>query len=340
MKYLVYIGVTVIFVLSLFISIAFMTLVERKLISATQNRKGPNVVGVFGILQPFADALKLLIKESIYPRNSRLFVFLLAPFISLFFALLAWAFIPINASVVIVDTNLGLFFIFACSVLHIYGVILAGWASGSRYSFLGALRSTAQLIAYDISIGITICSIVCYTRSLNLREIVAFQNEVGWFVWYLPVLAIVFFISSLAETNRHPFDLPEAESELVGGYTTEYSSAYFALFFLGEYCSILVMVFLINHLFFGGWNGWTGAFDFAFFLYIVKILFIYYVFVLVRAAIPRYRYDQLMRLGWKFILPISLSNFFIVLVSTFISMSHIDIYWVISLIVKIFVLWL
>jgi NADH-quinone oxidoreductase subunit H len=181
--------------------------------------------------------------------------------------------------------------------LHIYGVILAGWASGSRYSFLGAIRSTAQLIAYDISIGVTMCSIVFYTHSLNLTEIVLFQEEAGWFVIYLPFLFVLFFISSLAETNRHPFDLPEAESELVGGYTTEYSAAYFALFFLGEYCSILVMVFMINHLFLGGWNGWTGGINFAFFLYFTKLLLLYYIFILVRAAIPRYRYDQLMRLG-------------------------------------------
>lgn len=254
MALVAYLIIIVAVVLGLLITIAFMTLIERKLISATQNRKGPNVVGVLGVLQPFADAAKLIVKESVYPRNARLFVFMLAPFLSLFFALLGWAFIPFDARAVLVDTNLGIFFVFACSILHVYGVILAGWSSGSRYSFLGALRSTAQLIAYDISIGVTICCIVFYTHTLNLSQIVKFQLNTGWFVIYLPLLFVIFFIASLAETNRHPFDLPEAESELVGGYTTEYSAAFFALFFLGEYCAILTMVFLLNHLFLGGWG--------------------------------------------------------------------------------------
>lgn len=252
MIYLIFVLVVLATIVGLLVSIAFMTLIERKLISASQNRKGPNVVGTLGILQPFADALKLIIKESIFPRNARLFIFMLAPFMSLFFALLSWAFIPFRENVVLVDTDLGIFFVFACSVLHIYGVILAGWSSGSRYSFLGAIRSAAQLIAYDIAIGVIMCSIVFYTNSLNITEIVLFQQEVGWLVFYLPFLFVLFFIASLAETNRHPFDLPEAESELVGGYTTEYSAAFFALFFLGEYCSILIMVFMINHLFLGG----------------------------------------------------------------------------------------
>lgn len=308
-------------VLGLLISIAFMTLIERKLISATQNRKGPNVVGTLGVLQPFADALKLIIKESVYPRNARLLVFMLAPFMSLFFALLSWAFIPFGDFSVLADSNLAIFFIFACSILHIYGVILAGWASGSRYSFLGAIRSTAQLVAYDISIGVTICCVVFFTHSMNLGEIVEFQQHSGWLVFYLPLLFVVFFISSLAETNRHPFDLPEAESELVGGYTTEYSSAFFALFFLGEYCSILVMVFLINHLFLGGWGDWSGGVNFALLVYLFKLLFLYYLFILIRAAIPRYRYDQLMRLGWKFILPVSLGFFCVILILNFVPLE-------------------
>lgn len=312
MKFLVYVVVILILVASVLASIAFMTLVERKLISSAQNRKGPNVVGILGILQPFADALKLILKESIYPRNARLLIFLLAPLLSLFFSLLSWAFIPIAFGVVLVDTNLGIFYIFAASVLHIYGIILAGWASGSRYSFLGAIRSTAQLVAYDIAIGITICTVVFYTNSLNITTVVLFQQKTGWLAFYLPISFVIFFISSLAETNRHPFDLPEAESELVGGYTTEYSAAFFALFFLGEYCSVLIMVFMINHLFLGGWGAWEGGFNLYFFLYIFKLLFVYYVFILVRAAIPRYRYDQLMRLGWKFVLPIGLSFFFYV----------------------------
>jgi NADH-quinone oxidoreductase subunit H len=285
-------------VVNLLVTIAFMTLVERKLISAIQNRKGPNLVGVVGLLQPFADALKLILKESIFPRNSRTFVFILAPFLSLFFALLSWAFIPLSKGVILVDTNLAIFFIFACSILHVYGVILAGWASGSKYSFLGAVRSTAQLVAYDIAIGLTISCLVFYTQTMSVLGFVEFQRENGWFILYLPLLFIIFFISSLAETNRHPFDLPEAESELVGGYTTEYSSALFALFFLGEYCSILVMVFLINHLFLGGWYSWFGGTNLiGFLVYFIKILIIYYLFIIIRAAIPRYRYDQLMRLG-------------------------------------------
>lgn len=303
----------IILIVSLLISVAFMTLVERKLISAIQNRKGPNVVGWHGLLQPFADALKLILKESIYPRNARFLIFLIAPVVSLFFAMLAWAFIPIYRGIILVDTNLALFFIFACSVLHIYGVILAGWSSGSKYSFLGAVRSSAQLIAYDISIGIIISCLVFYVKSMSLISFVEFQLKNGWLVLYLPLLFVVFFISSLAETNRHPFDLPEAESELVGGYTTEYASSYFALFFLGEYCSILLMVFLINHLFLGGWGGLLGKTNF--FFYLIKLLLLYYIFVIVRAAIPRYRYDQLMRLGWKFIVPICLSYFFIIMLS-------------------------
>jgi NADH-quinone oxidoreductase subunit H len=324
MALVAYIIIIVAVVLGLLVTIAFMTLIERKLISATQNRKGPNVVGVLGILQPFADAAKLIVKESIYPRNARLFVFMLAPFVSLFFALLAWAFIPFDVHAVLVDTNLGMFFVFACSILHVYGVILAGWASGSRYSFLGALRSTAQLIAYDISIGVTICCIVFYTHTMNLSAIVKFQLEVGWFVIYLPLLFVIFFIASLAETNRHPFDLPEAESELVGGYTTEYSAAFFALFFLGEYRAILVMVFLINHLFLGGWGSWEGHFDIYLILYTVKILSLYYIFILVRAAIPRYRYDQLMRLGWKFVLPLCLGLFFLIMITNLIMLGTVE----------------
>lgn len=301
------------FFLSILISIAFLTLIERKFIASTQNRKGPNRVGYVGLLQPFADAAKLIIKESIFPRNSKFIIFIIAPLISLFFALITWAFIPFSYQAIIVDINLGLFFIFVTSILHIYGVILSGWSSGSRYSFLGALRSTAQLVAYDISIGIIICSISLFTNSLSLIDIVSFQDRYGYLAFYLPSLFALFLTSSLAETNRHPFDLPEAESELVGGYNTEYASSYFAFFFLGEYCSILLMVFLINHLFLGGW---TTPFNIAFLsiiFYSIKLLLIYYFFLIIRAAIPRYRYDQLMRLGWKFILPLSLSLFLFLL---------------------------
>lgn len=238
-------------VIGVLVSIAFLTLLERKLISSTQNRKGPNTVGYIGILQPFADALKLLAKETILPRNARLFIFLVSPLVSLFFALVSWAFIPFSYSAIIADINIGVFFIFTVSILHIYGIILAGWASNSRYSFLGALRSTAQLVAYDISIGLIISTLSLYTKSFSLISYVIFQDQVGYFVFYLFPLFLLFLIASLAETNRHPFDLPEAESELVGGFNTEYASSYFAFFFLSEYCSILLMVFLINHLFLG-----------------------------------------------------------------------------------------
>lgn len=243
---------SVLIIAGVLVSIAFLTLIERKLISATQNRKGPNTVGFLGLLQPFADALKLLAKEAIFPRNARLFIFLLSPLVSLFFALVSWAFIPFSYTAVVAEVNIGIFFIFTMSILHIYGIILAGWSSNSRYSFLGAIRSTAQLVAYDISIGMIISTLALYTGSFSLMEFVAFQDGVGYFVFYLPILFLLFLTSSLAETNRHPFDLPEAESELVGGFNTEYASSFFAYFFLGEYCSVLVMVFLINHLFLGG----------------------------------------------------------------------------------------
>jgi NADH-quinone oxidoreductase subunit H len=315
---LVFLLLSVLVVLGILITVAFMTLVERKLISPIQNRRGPNTVGYLGILQPFADALKLIIKESIFPRNARFVIFVVAPLISLFFALAAWAFVPLSYDVILVDTNIGVFFIFVSSILHIYGVILSGWASGSRYSFLGALRSTAQLVAYDITVGTIICCIALFTQSLNLLSIVEFQDYNGWLIFYLPVLFCIFFVASLAETNRHPFDLPEAESELVGGYTTEYASSYFAYFFLGEYCSILLMVFLINHIFLGGWLSLFGN-VLSFPLYCTKILVIYYIFIIVRAAIPRYRYDQLMRIGWKFILPLSLSMLVIIAVTLLIT---------------------
>lgn len=303
--------ISLIVFLGVLISIAFLTLIERKLISATQNRKGPNNVGFLGILQPFADALKLLAKETIFPRNARLFVFILSPLISLFFALLSWAFIPFSYTAIIADLNIGIFFILTMSILHIYGIILSGWSSNSRYSFLGSIRSTAQLVAYDISIALIISTLAVYTQSFNLINFIAFQDRNGYFVLYLPLLFFLFLVSSLAETNRHPFDLPEAESELVGGFNTEYSSSYFAYFFLGEYCSILIMIFLINHLFLGGWTAFGLGAELAAALYLIKFLIIYYFFIFIRAAIPRYRYDQLMRLGWRVILPLCLAMFLI-----------------------------
>lgn len=311
--------ISIILLLGVFITIAFMTLIERKVIASTQNRKGPNKVGILGILQPFADASKLMTKETILPRRARLIIFIVSPLISLFFALISWVFIPFSYTAILSEINIGLFFVFTMSILHIYGLILAGWSSNSRYSFLGAMRSTAQLVAYDISIGIIISSVALFTRSFSLLDFVEFQDQLGYFGLYLPFLLILFIIASLAETNRHPFDLPEAESELVGGFITEYSSAPFSLFFLGEYCSVLIMVFLINHLFLGGWSELIGVEKYAVWpitLYIAKLLFVYYLFIIVRATLPRYRYDQSMRLGWKVILPLSLWSFFICAVAT------------------------
>lgn len=307
---ILFIFISVTIFIGVLISIAFLTLIERKLISATQNRRGPNTVGILGVLQPFSDALKLLSKEAIFPRNARLFIFTISPLVSLFFALTSWAFIPFSYSSIITSVNIGIFFISVMSILHIYGIILAGWSSNSRYSFLGAIRSTAQLVAYDISIGLIISTLALYTKSFNLLDFIEFQDHFSYFIFYLPFLFLLFLVAALAETNRHPFDLPEAESELVGGFNTEYSSSYFAYFFLGEYCSILIMIFLINHLFLGGWTFLDNDF-FSFFLYIFKFLLLYYFFILIRAAIPRYRYDQLMRLGWKVILPLCLISFII-----------------------------
>jgi NADH-quinone oxidoreductase subunit H len=215
----------------------------------------------------------------------------------------------------IADVNVGIFFILTMSILHIYGIILSGWSSNSRYSFLGSIRSTAQLVAYDISIALIISTLALFTGSFSLIKIIEVQDQNGYFVFYVPLLFILFLISSLAETNRHPFDLPEAESELVGGFNTEYSSSYFAYFFLGEYCSILLMVFLINHLFLGGWVSFENNLIISNLIYLIKFLIIYYFFIFIRAAIPRYRYDQLMRLGWKIVLPLCLVMFFICAIS-------------------------
>ncbi len=286
-------------VLPLLISIAYLTLIERKVIASMQRRKGPNVIGFFGLLQPFADVLKLIVKETILPSVANRVIFIAAPIMTLFLSLMGWGALPIMDGKVFSDVNLGLLYIFAVSSLGVYGIILSGWSSNSRYAFLGALRSAAQMVSYEVSIGLILISVLIFVGSLNLTTITNFQNYI-WFGIPLFFVCGMFFISALAETNRPPFDLPEAEAELVAGYFVEYSSMTFALFFVGEYGSILLMSALVTIFFLGGWV------PFGAFLFSIKTVFVVFLFVWVRAAFPRYRYDQLMRLGWKVFLPLSL----------------------------------
>ncbi|MEQ8736260.1 MAG: NADH-quinone oxidoreductase subunit NuoH [Rhodospirillaceae bacterium] len=304
------------FMVPILVSVAYLTYAERRIIGAMQMRIGPNVVGWFGLLQPIADALKLLTKETVLPSGASPMVFFLAPMVTFSLAMLAWAVIPVNAGWVISDLNVGVLYLFAISSLGVYGVVMAGWASNSRYAFLGAMRSAAQMVSYEVSIGFIMITVLVTAGTLNLSELVQAQSEPlfgflpGWyFIPHLPMF-IVFFISVLAETNRHPFDLPEAESELVAGFMTEYSSMSFALFFLGEYANMIMMSGMVTILFLGGWlppydvaplNMIPGVVWFA-----AKIAFCLFVFIWVRATFPRYRYDQLMRLGWKVFLPLSL----------------------------------
>lgn len=298
--FIIYILIKIlVIVLPMLIAIAYLTLIERKVISAIQRRKGPNIVGFFGLLQPFADALKLMIKETILPSIANRVIFLIAPIITLGLSLMSWVVLPLDIGIVLSDINLGIIYIFAVSSLGVYGIIISGWSSNSRYAFLGALRSSAQMVSYEVSIGLIIMSILLNVGSINLTKIVYYQQYI-WFVIPLFFIFGLFFISALAETNRPPFDLPEAEAELVAGYFVEYSSMSFALFFIGEYGALLVMSTLIALLFFGGWL------PFNYILLGIKVCFIVFLFVWVRAAFPRYRYDQLMRLGWKVFLPISL----------------------------------
>jgi len=291
------------------ISVAFLVYAERKILALIQLRRGPNVVGPFGILQSFADALKLLTKENIVPANSNKIVFLLAPIITMVLSLAGWAVIPFAPNWVIADINVGIMYLFAVSSLGVYGIIMAGWASNSQYPFLGALRSAAQMVSYEISIGFVIVTVLLCVGSLNLSKIVEAQQTV-WFAIPLLPMFVVFFISALAETNRLPFDLPEDEASLVAGFSTEYSSASFVLFFLAEYASMILLSAMTVILFLGGW---LPPFDIAPFNYIpgiiwffLKITFILFLFIWVRGTFPRYRYDQLMRLGWKVFLPLSL----------------------------------
>ncbi|HTU56612.1 MAG TPA: NADH-quinone oxidoreductase subunit NuoH [Acetobacteraceae bacterium] len=296
-------------IVPLLIAVAYLTYAERKVLAAVQLRKGPNVVGVFGLLQPFADALKMIFKETIIPTGANRVLFVLAPMITFGLAILAWAVIPVDNGWAIANINVGILYLFAISSLGVYGIIIAGWASNSKYAFLGALRSAAQMVSYEVSMGFVMVSVLLCVGSLNLNDIVLAQRNV-WFCIPLFPMFVVFFISTLAETNRAPFDLPEGESEIVAGFFVEYSAMAFALFFLGEYANMILMSALTTILFLGGW---LSPLPFAPFTwlpgplwFILKILVCLFVFLWVRATFPRYRYDQLMRLGWKVFLPLSL----------------------------------
>ncbi|WP_419897996.1 NADH-quinone oxidoreductase subunit NuoH [Roseomonas sp. USHLN139] len=293
----------------LLIGVAYMTYAERKVMAAMQMRVGPNVVGPFGLLQPFADALKMLLKETIIPAGASRALFILGPMLTLVLALIAWAVIPVNDGWAIADINVGVLYLLAISSLGVYGIVIAGWASNSKYAFLGALRSAAQMVSYEVSMGLVIVTVLLCVGSLNLTEIVRAQSTV-WFAIPLFPMFIIFFISTLAETNRPPFDLAEGESELVAGFMVEYSSMTYALFFLGEYANMILMSAMTTILFLGGW---LPPMDIAPFnwvpgpiWFILKICLCLFTFVWVRATFPRYRYDQLMRLGWKIFLPFSL----------------------------------
>jgi NADH-quinone oxidoreductase subunit H len=299
-------------VVPLLLAIAYLTYAERKVIGWMQLRKGPNVVGPFGLLQPIADGVKLVLKETVIPSGANRVVFLAAPFVTFILSLIAWAVIPFDNGWVLADINVGILYLFAISSLGVYGIIMAGWASNSKYAFLGALRSAAQMVSYEVAIGFVIITVLLCVGSLNLSAIVRSQEGGFWhwyWLWMFPMF-IVFFISALAETNRAPFDLPEAEAELVAGYNVEYSAFAFALFFLGEYANMILMSAMTSILFLGGWLpplevSWLTWIPGPLW-FIAKICLCLFVFLWVRATLPRYRYDQLMRLGWKVFLPVSL----------------------------------
>ena len=292
------------------VSVAIIVWLDRRIWAFVQKRQGPNVVGPFGLLQSLADALKYIFKEVIIPSSSNKVIFILAPIVTMTLALISWAVIPFSATQVLADINVGILYLFAVSSLGVYGIIMGGWASNSKYPFLGAIRSAAQMVSYEVSIGVIIINVLLCAGSLNLNDIVMAQENL-WFVIPLFPMFIIFFISALAETNRPPFDLPEAEAELVAGYQTEYSGMMYAMFWLGEYANILLMCAMGSILFLGGWLSPIEIYPFnlipgAIWL-IFKILFLFVLFALVKAIVPRYRYDQLMRLGWKIFLPLSLT---------------------------------
>ena len=300
------------------VSVALAVWLDRRIWGAVQKRKGPNVVGPFGLLQTVADALKYILKEIIIPASSNKVIFVLAPVVTMTLALVAWAVIPFDNELVLADINVGILYLFAVSSLGVYGIIMGGWASNSKYPFLGAIRSAAQMVSYEVSIGIIIINVLLCVGSLNLKDIVNAQEDL-WFVIPLFPMFVVFFISALAETNRPPFDLPEDEAELVSGYQTEYSGMMYAMFWLGEYANILLMCAMGAILFLGGWLSPFDIFPFnsipSPLWMILKILFLFFLFALVKAIVPRYRYDQLMRLGWKILLPFSL--FYVVLTASY-----------------------
>ena len=300
------------------VSVAMIVWLDRRVWGLVQKRKGPNVVGPFGLLQTVADALKYIFKEIIIPASANKAVFILAPIVTMTLALVAWAVIPMSEDFVLADINVGILYLFAVSSLGVYGIIMGGWASNSKYPFLGAIRSAAQMVSYEVSIGIIIINVLLCVGSLNLKDIVLAQKDL-WYVIPLFPMFVIFFISALAETNRPPFDLPEAEAELVAGYQTEYSGMMYAMFWLGEYANILLMCAMGSILFLGGWLPIIDIYPFnlipAPIWMILKILFLFLLFALIKAIVPRYRYDQLMRLGWKILLPLSL--LYLVLTASF-----------------------
>ncbi|MEA0970451.1 NADH-quinone oxidoreductase subunit H [Candidatus Megaera venefica] len=310
--------------LPLLLCVAYLTYAERRVIGLMQMRRGPNVVGPFGLLQPIADAVKLLFKEVIVPTAASKVVFIIAPMITFVLSLIGWAVVPFDQGLVLADINVGVLYVLAISSLGVYGIIMAGWASNSKYAFLGAIRSSAQMISYEVSMGLVIVTVLLVTGTLNLSEIVEYQRTMPfWIQLLMAPMAVVFFISVLAETNRLPFDLPEAEAELVAGYNVEYSSMAFALFFLGEYAN-MILVSAITVTFFMG--GYLPPFNIEFLeiipgliWFVVKVTFLLFVFLWIRATLPRYRYDQLMRIGWKFFLPLTL--FWVVLVASLLMLT-------------------